>query len=211
MIFAVPIPAVKGSTPRRPRAIRGPQQTRIEAIRLALRVFLLGVLLAGVLGAFSPARGRAEGREYEFKAAYVYNFIKFVDWPAQRLPASSSTINVCVVGKEAYRAALETINGKSVKGKTITVTSYNGPQDVSRCHILFVGDSETTHLSSLLEGVRPAGVLTVGDSSSFAKEGGVIRFRNENNKIRFDINPRAAEESGLTISSQLLKLARIVQ
>lgn len=191
--------------------MRGPLQIRIQTIRQALRVLLLGVLLAGILGALAPVRGHAEGREYEFKSAYVYNFIKFVDWPAQRLPASSSTINVCVVGKEAYRAALDTINGKLVKGKTIAVTPYNGPQDISRCHILFVGDAETTHLSALLEGARPAGVLTVGDSSSFVKEGGVIRFRNENNKIRFDINPRAAEESGLTISSQLLKLARIVQ
>jgi len=211
MAFVVPVPVVNGTSHRRPRDSRGPQLPRLQAVRSALRIVLLGVLAAGALGAASPARTGAEGREYEFKAAYVYNFIKFVDWPAQRLPASSTTINVCVVGKEAYRAAFDTINGKPVKGKTIIVSQYSGPQDVSRCHVFFVGDSETTRLSSLLEGSRTAGVLTVGDSSSFAREGGIIRFRNENNKIRFDINTHAAEESGLSISSQLLKLARIVQ
>jgi hypothetical protein len=192
----------------------GRQEVRRPSVRsrqasVWLRLLVVISLCLAVVRADRPVTA-AGSREYELKSAYVLNFIKFVDWPAQRLSPNSTTITVCVAGREAYRAATETIHGKSVKGKTISVIQYSGAQDLSRAHVLFV-TADPGQIASLLDGTRAAGVLTVGESSGFTKDGGIIGFRNVDNKIRFDINARAAEGSGLTISSQLLKLARVVQ
>jgi hypothetical protein len=155
--------------------------------------------------------GAAETQAYEYKALYLTHFIKFVDWPASRLNPTSPTIQVCVAGKDAYRAIFDTINGQQAKGKTITVSQYSGPTDLARCQLLFVSAAERPRLASVLESARASGVLTVGETPGFAREAGIIGFRVESNKLRFDINPQAADRSGLTVSAQLLKLARLVQ
>jgi len=168
---------------------------------------MLPALLCGTLlmCAGSPAPVHADAREYQLKAAIIFNFIKFVDWPAQRLPASSTTIQVVVAGKDAYDVVAQTIGGKEVKGKTIVVSQYSGPQDLARCHLLFVSAAAMRQFES---GVgRQSGVLTVGETASFARRVGIIGLKEQSNKLRFEINQQAAEQSGLTISSQLLKVA----
>jgi hypothetical protein len=168
---------------------------------------LVPLLLSGALllagGKPTPAAGSS--REYQIKAALVFNFIKFVEWPPQRLPPNSSTIQVVVAGKDAYEAVAETINGKEVKGKTISVSQYSGPQDLSRCHLLFISASGMRQFDG--SPARTAGVLTVGETSAFAKRMGIIGFKEQSNRLRFEINQQAAEQSGLTISSQLFKVA----
>jgi hypothetical protein len=180
------------------------------SIRRWVRLFAFALALLAAAHPGTQA-GAADTQEYEYKALYLTHFIKFVEWPAQRLSPSSPSIQVCVAGKDAYRAMFDTINGQQAKGKTIVVIQYSGPQDLSRSQLLFVAASERARLAPVLENARAAGVLTVGETPGFARETGIIGFRVESNKLRFDINPQAAEKSGLTLSAQLLKLARLVQ
>jgi hypothetical protein len=169
----------------------------------------VGVLLlaGGLATPPAPARAESTPREYEIKAAFIYNFVKFVDWPS--LPGS--TITVGVLGSNPFGNALSTINGKSVKGKTLVVKQVGSMQEAGACQVLFISPSEAGRLHSVLETLRTASVLTVGESRGFAREGGIINFTLQDDKIRFEINPTAAERARLSISSQLLRLAKIVK
>lgn len=202
MAFTNPGPGFNGPMDAEPSAARaGGVRRGGRWLRIALPALLCCALLAS-LG--RPARA-ADVREYQLKAAMVFNFIKFVDWPAQRLPASSTTIQVVVAGRDAYEVVAQTIGGKEAKGRTIAVSQYTGPQDLARCHLLFISANGMRQFES---GVgRTAGVLTVGETSSFARRVGIIGLKEQRNKLRFEINQQAAEQSGLTISSHLLKVA----
>lgn len=175
---------------------------------------LLSAMFAGIL-AFAASGAHAEPgsgpREYRLKAAFIFNFIKFVEWQAQDLPSTTPNLRVCVAGREAYAAALETINGKSAKGKTVIVTQFSGPQDLAGCQVLFISAAERQRSKGALDAARNSGILTVGEMDDFARNGGVINFTEESNRVRFEINPQAAERAHLTISSQLLKLAKVIK
>lgn len=179
--------------------------------RRALLARLAATCVCATLATLLPAVVRADSgsREYKLKAAFIFNFIRFVDWPEQDLPASNGSIRVCVAGKDAYTAALDTINQKSVKGKTIVVSPFNG--SLSGCQVLYVSAPERSRLRPVLEAARSAHVLTVGETEDFARSGGVMNFIAEGNRIRFEVNPQAADRAHLTISSQLLKLAKVVK
>ena len=190
----------------------GERQQLQSPRRSAARVWRwLFVLLPVLLLSLASWCGAAETEAYEYKALYITHFIKFVEWPASRLSPTSPNIQVCVAGKDAYRVIFDTINGQQAKGKTITVSQYSSPADLARCQLLFVSAAERSRLASVLENARASGILTVGENPGFAREAGIIGFRVESNKLRFDINQQAAEKSGLTLSAQLLKLARLVQ
>jgi uncharacterized protein DUF4154 len=145
-------------------------------------------------------------REYEIKAAYLYNFTKYVDWPT-----SKDTITIGVLGDNPFGAALAAINGKSVKGRRVVVREIASVRDASTCQMIFVSSSQRQRLQEIFENSKNAHVLTVGEMQGFAAEGGIINFIEENNKVRFEINPDAARRTGLTISSELLKLAKLIK
>ncbi len=150
----------------------------------------------------------ATAREYKIKAACIYNFVKFIEWPAQ---AVRDTITVCVLGQEAYDAAYSTLNGKSVVGRTVVVRPFTGVRDLRGCQILFISGDERNRWRQIQEAIENSPVLTVGEAEGFASGGGVINFYTQSNKLRFEINPDAAERAGLRISSQLLRLSRVPQ
>jgi uncharacterized protein DUF4154 len=150
----------------------------------------------------------AGGLEYEVKAAMIYNFAKFVEWPST---GNSQPFVLGVVGDDPFGQTLERlVADRAVSGREIRIERYPTADDLGRCDILFIAESESPELPLILAQVHDRGVLTVGDKKDFARDGGVIGFRLEGNKVRFDINVDAARRSGLRISSKLLRLARVV-
>jgi len=158
----------------------------------------------------SEARAQVPN-EYEVKAAFLYNFIKFVDWPQPSKPVQEPLL-ICVIGDDPFGASLDKIvEGKHANGRSLQVRRFNRADDAKSCEIAFVSASEKTHLRSILEALKGANTLTVGDTPRFAEMGGVINLVLQDNLVHFEINVDAARSHGLTISSRLLGLARIVR
>lgn len=144
--------------------------------------------------------------EAAIKAAFVYNFAKFIDWPAETV-AIATNVKICIAGVDGELAGtMAALEGKAMQARTVSVKREIKLDDLGGCHILLVGAGAR----SLAEASRgKAGLLTVSDVKGFAGAGGVIELFAEDGKIRFEINTRAAQRAGLRISSQLLKLARV--
>lgn len=176
-----------------------------NGVSAAMRL-LCGALL---LLALSPAR--AAPTEYELKAAFIYQIARFVEWPSSPAPATSAPLRLCVLGGNPFGPALETIRGKPVNERKMEISLLDTNTDPRECNILFIASSAERHLERIAAISRGAGMLTVGDTQGFAQRGAMINFFVENGKIRFEINPEASQRAGLKISSQLLKLARIVR
>jgi YfiR/HmsC-like len=166
---------------------------------------LLGMLLP------SAMRGQ-EMDEYQVKAAFLYNFAKFVEWPARTFRTPRDPIVVCVLGPNPFGNALEeVIRGKSIEGRAFAVRHVSAAEEASLCQILFVGSGAGKRFRSLWGNLSPAGILTVGEAEGFAAGGGVINFKLDGGRVRFEINVDAAEHAQLRISSKLLGLAEIVK
>ena len=148
--------------------------------------------------------------EYELKAAFLYNFATYADWPADAFPDPRAPFRVGVCGKDPFGPLLEeAFLGKTVGGRPIVVKRSPEVADLGSCQLVFVPASERTSRALLaLEGTR---ALTVGEREGFAQEGGCVNFYLEGKRVRFEINPEAAKRAGLKISSKLLRLARIVK
>lgn len=145
--------------------------------------------------------------EYQVKAAYLYNFAKFVEWPPQVM-SSGSSFNICVLGRDPFDSTFQaTIAGESIKGKNVLVKRIPRAQDGSGCQILFISSSEEARLKDILGVLDKTSVLTVSDMPQFTQRGGMIQFVTEANRVRFEVNLTSAERTGLTLSSQLLKVA----
>ncbi len=163
--------------------------------------YVLTVILAG------PIDCRAEDyrEEYEVKAAFIYNFIRFIEWTND----AGAEMAVCVAGDNPFGAALNKISGKTVRGKKIVIRQVEDI-DGSGCNVLFIGSSEEWHISQIARDLSGLNILTIGDTKGYARKGIIINFYMEGNRVRFEINTEAAEKSGLRISSKLLGLAAIV-
>ncbi len=150
-------------------------------------------------------------REYEIKAAYLYNFINYIDWPPDALPAAGGTITIGILGENPFGTALNPLNGKQAKGRTLVVKQITDAKELDQCQIVFISSSEKHRVPELLNQLKNSRVLTISETDGFAERGGIINFISERNKVRFEINPDAARALGLTISSDLLKLAKLVK
>jgi hypothetical protein len=175
-----------------------------------LRRSPLALLLAILLAA--PGRLHAQpAGEYDLKAAFLYNFAKFVDWPPAAFPEPNGSFRICVLGKDPFGGSLQAaVNGEEIAGHKLTVVRTDSLAKPSGCQILFLSRSERDQTSQILSAVKDAPVLTVGDAPGFLEQGGIINFLLEGNKVRFEINNEAAGRAGLSISSKLLQLARRV-
>jgi hypothetical protein len=150
--------------------------------------------------------------EYQVKAAFIYNFAKFVEWPPQAFKNPTDPIVICVLGQNPFGSALEqAVSGKEVEGKKFEVRQLSDEQQIAGCQILFVSSSERKRLHEIFGEIKASGVLTVGETDTFASEGGVINFKIDGGKVRLQVNVDAAEHSKLRISSKLLSLAQIVK
>jgi hypothetical protein len=149
--------------------------------------------------------------EYEVKAAYLYNFAKFVEWPPEALAGGAEPFVIAVVGNDPFGRTLDDLLAtKTVQDRPLAIKRVATPEEAVRAHVAFVSASEQARLPRILQVLKNTSVLTVGDMPEFAERGGMIGFRMDGQKVRFDINPEPAEDARLRMSSQLLKLARIV-
>ena len=170
-------------------------------------------VLVGVFSGMAPlARGQSpESTEYEVKAAFLYNFAKFVEWPPGAFHGSDDVMTFCVFGEDPVVGALDrVVSGKTINNRPLRVMLPKQISELHSCHILFLAASEKKHLPQLFAGLRGAPVLTVSDAEHFIQAGGMIGFLIDDNKVRFEINVRAAGESRLNASSKLLALAKAV-
>lgn len=174
-----------------------------------MRKFISLIILSLVLSNPSNGQsGKPEITEYQMKAAFLFNFARFVDWPEPVFSDTSQPICIGIMGWDPFGEDLDSIiKGKKLKGKNLIVKRFKTIDEFEGCHILYISTSENKRLSRIIELANLATILTVGESEDFVSKGGIIKLFNKNNKVRFDINLEAAEKSGLKISSRLLKLA----
>lgn len=145
--------------------------------------------------------------ENQVKATYLYNFIRFVEWP-QQTQAASDHFFICVLGDNPFGSVLgDIVANENVGGKAVVAKQVLTPEDASGCRVLFIGYSERSHLKQILNRLDHASVLTVSDLPQFTDYGGMIQFVVEDNRVRFQVNVATARRAGLAMSSELLKLA----
>lgn len=164
--------------------------------------------------AFGLARSNSsaaeESLEYQVKAAFLLNFIKFTEWPASAFADSDSPISICILGVDPFGNALDQlIAGESVNGRKVAIERMKRAPSPKTCQVLFMNKSEKD-IDKTLSALGP-GILTVGEGESFVRNGGMIAFIIENRRVRFDINQTAAQNSVLKLSSKLLSVARSVE
>jgi hypothetical protein len=170
------------------------------------------LLLAGAwLVATHAGYAQQSPTEYQVKAAYLFNFLKFVEWPEDPPADARGKWVIGVVGENPFGDELtQAISGKSVQGHELQVRRFQPTEDLSACHILFISASEKKRLPSILTALGGSSVLTVGDMENFSGSGGMIQFVMEGGSIRFAINVAATSRARLKVSSKLLSLARVV-
>jgi hypothetical protein len=160
----------------------------------------------------SRAQQPSPPTEYQVKAAYLYNFGKFVDWSTANEAAKRDSFQICVLGQDPFGPSLDAALAKqSIDGKSVMARRLTKPQDALGCRIVFISSSEVRQLKGILTALDGAGVLTVSDIPQFSQRGGMIEFTLEGNRVRFEVNLAPAEAAGLTLSSELLKVAVAVR
>lgn len=144
--------------------------------------------------------------ESQVEAAYLYNFGKFVRWQDQS--TNTASIKICVLGKDPFGNVLDsTVAGESIDGRKILVKRIVKIQDAATCNILYISSSEESRLGFILSSVQHFAPLTVSDIPNFVERGGIIQFVQQQGRIRFEVNLLAAEQSHVSLSSELLKVA----
>lgn len=170
-----------------------------------------GCLAVAAAVAF-PTLARAQiSREYQVKAAFLYNFTKFVEWPAVRFESKSSPIVIGLLGPAQFGDELvKIVAGRKANGRDIVVKELGSVAEATSAQIVFIHAGGERSFREALDALHAAGVLTVGESPQFTAAGGIINFVLEADKVRFEINQAASERAGVKISAQLLKLATAV-
>jgi len=171
---------------------------------------ITGIAPARAANASGVPHTAAEVLEYNLKAAFLFNFTKFVDWPADAFPDEKSPFQLCVLGEDPFGGSLDSVvANESVNGRPIAVRRLARGADPKACQILFLGRMESDRQPEVLAGLRGSPVLTVGEADRFLAEGGLVSFFLEANRVRFEINLQNVDPSRLKISSKLLRLAKV--
>lgn len=179
--------------------------------RKAVRSSLFLVALLTVAPLCLTAQPRPPAAEHEVKAAFLYQFGRYVEWPAEGERAGSAFV-ICVLGQDPFGSALDAIAvGKSISGHPVVIRRIIGPSERRDCRILFVSRSEDDRLPAILKTLEGKMVLTVGEGTQFTRRGGMVAFTSEDRKVRFAINLAAAEAAKLRLSAQLLRIAASVE
>jgi YfiR/HmsC-like len=179
------------------------------ARRAALRHWL--ALVACIVVTSASALPASPSAEYQVKAAYLFNFGQFVEWPVQAYDSPSAPFVIGVVGEDPFGKTLdEVIAGESLGGHPLVVRRFKNIEDISACNILFIGRSESARLEETLKAMKGRSVLTVTDITGAERRGAIIVLVNDNNRIRMRINVAAAKASNLVISSKLLRPAEVI-
>lgn len=178
-----------------------------RAVPFTAALHLLALLISFFLCARDCTAQQARPTESQVKAAYIFNFGKFVRWQAQP-QQSSDSFDICVLGKNPFGLALETtVAGEKIDGKNIGVKNLSNVAEAAHCKILFISSAEENRLKSILSTIKQSNLLTVSDIPGFAERGGMIELVTLEGRIRFEVNVAAVSDAGLTVSSDLLKVA----
>jgi hypothetical protein len=197
--------------PHMQRASNNSKEAQPGCTRISARIF--GLLVIALLASGVPHSVQAQSTpdEYQVKTAFLFHFAQFVDWPAGAQNTQDPSLKLCIFSDEPHREEIQsTIEGKTIEARVFHVRLISQPQEIPGCNVLFLSREEARRQTAILRSLRGTPVLTVGETTNFLSEGGIIRFHLEEGKIRFDINLEAAEWSHLKISSQLLLLATSV-
>ena len=173
-----------------------------------IHYFVLAVVAAiTCMHAEEPVAG-----EYPVKAAFIFNFAKFVEWPPDAFKGPEDPIAICVLGQDPFGSALEdVVRNKTVTTRAFVVRDVSNAQQASKCHIVFVSASERKRCRSFLGELKGRNILTVGEAEDFIENGGIINFKLKDARVRIEIDAGAAERAKLRISSKLLSLAEITR
>ena len=180
----------------------GPSSTLIFAVCI--------VLILSRTPAWAHPQDSLTG-EYQLKAAFLFNFAKFVEWPPSAFSTDKAPITLCIAGGDPFGNTLDAlISGKRIDNRNIAARRTKSVGDMADCHVVFVDGSEDRHLPEIVDRLKGGATLIVGESPDFAERGGEIQFYLHSGKIRFSINVDAVQRARLTISAKLLALATIV-
>ena len=180
--------------------------TSLRNLQAAAFLSIAGILFMG----WASIVVAEESAESQVKAAFVYNFTKFIQWPIRTLPPGEPKVSLCVLGDDPLGDSLESLTGKTTSGRQLSVRRIPRVEDSGHCQIVYICKSERDQARNILKGIKE-GILTIGEMSHFTSSGGIINLLIVENRISFEINVDAAERAGLKINSQLLKLAKIVK
>jgi len=169
------------------------------------------VLVCFMLVATSVSARQAAQSPAQVRAAFLYNFAQFIEWPSQAFASSDTPFTICVTGDSFDGALNKTVDGEMIGGRRIAVRRMDTSDNVRGCHLVYVGRLEAHRSTDVINAAGDMPVLTVGDSENFIDAGGMIRFTEAGPRIRFEINPDAAEKASLRVSSRLLQLADIAR
>lgn len=178
-------------------------------IRKFLPLDGLLVLTSAVLS-LSVCQAQQPAEEYALKAAFLYNFARFTEWPSTSFPQEDFPFIVCIFGDDPFGATIDFLQDKSVHGRPILLKREKSLARLESCHVLFVSASKKNELGQILDLTEGWSVLTVSDMDQFAQKGGGIGFIRQNDKIRFEVNTGTIKRAGLRLSSKLLQLALLV-
>jgi uncharacterized protein DUF4154 len=151
-------------------------------------------------------------REYQVKAAFVFNFTQFVEWPSQSFSTPQSPAVIGILGNDPFGTYLEeTITGETLNKHPLSIKHFTDVDDVTNCEVLFINISDKNKLQVIIEKLKGKNILTISDVNAFTKLGGMVRLYTKDDKINIQINLEAVKEENLIISSKLLKLAEIIK
>ena len=182
--------------------------------RLAILILAISVSLGWTGETGAQVSDPSDSSEYLIKAGFIYNFAKFVEWPATAFTEAESPIVIGVIGVDPFGSLIDRIvEDKKIGSHGFVVKRFKWGKDLKElkdCKILFISPSERAHIDEILQLVKGLPILTVGETPGFAERGGMIRFTLEDNRVRFEVNVEAARQADLNISSRLLTLAKII-
>jgi hypothetical protein len=177
--------------------------------RTLLKKSVIGVFLLISTVYFSIAQTK-QTSEQEVKAAFIYNFTRFIDWPPAAFSSLNSPFVIGVLGNDPVSGYLESlVQDEKLDNHLITVQRFTDLKQINQCNILFISAEEGSKISQLIPSINRRGILTVSDSPSFSKWGGIVRFFKDQNKLRLEINPVEGKAAQLMISSKLLSVSSI--
>ncbi len=176
---------------------------------------LLVQLMVFICVTMLPGRNFADvninNTEYNLKAAYLYQFTKFTQWPGRLFVDQNSPIKICILGKNPFGKSLDSFSGRASQGRNLSITYISSLHSISSCHVVFICRSEDQRLPQILRHIENAPVLSVSDIDNFAQRGGIIGFVPRQRKVGLEINVAASHTSGTKISSKLLEVATLVR
>ena len=159
-----------------------------------------------------PLLAAPPGDEYKLKTALIYKISKFIEWPGVAGVDKPQSFGVCLLGEDNFRSALDALEEKTIQGLPIQIYRFSQSDSVtSDCQVLFISESKQAFLQSIIDKLRSKPILTLGDTSKFAEQGGMIQFTYGSQRIGFNINLGRTKEAGLEIAAPLLQLAKIIE